>query len=333
MKRTTPSPERRELIKHDPCQLDPQLSKLCPEVINVSPASATSMIEKINSEHADRHLAFRSTGDQLELLRLEALRLKVLESSKSKSPPANEMSHQHAASFSTESLSPIGEPGPTVPNSMRTSMRTRASVLSESEISVLDLGPSLHSIHFSARASRRNSFSANPHTGISLARTTAPSFVLGPGSDTSEQQLEHHLRTDELESVALTSASGSVHNEFPLNLRRRRQNRPNITLPNPQDFRPDRVNRSFTISGVHGSRDESGFEHSPTSSSDESIRRILSLSVPQSPQSPDLPPHPTLRRSQSSFNGMDPAFSAMRIAERARKNARDAAGSRDDNRN
>ncbi|KAK4870996.1 hypothetical protein LT330_000233 [Penicillium expansum] len=332
MKRTAPSPKRRGLIKHDPCQLDPQISKLCSEVINVSPASARSMIEKINSEHADRHLAFRSTGDQLELLRLEALRLKILESTKPKSTPANEMSSQHAACVSTESLSSNGEPGPTVPNSMRTSMRPRASVLSESEISVLDLGPSLHSTHLSARTSRRNSSSVNPHTGIGLARTTAPSFMPGPGSDTSEQQVERHLRTDELESVVLTSASGSVDNDFPLNLRQRRQNRPHITLPSPQELRTHRINRSFTISGAHSSRDESGFDHSPTSFTDEPIRRIFSLSVPQSPQSPALPPHPTLRRSQSSFSGMDPAFSAMRNAERAKKNARDAAGSRDTDR-
>ncbi|KAJ5499355.1 hypothetical protein N7453_008406 [Penicillium expansum] len=313
MKRTAPSPKRRGLIKHDPCQLDPQLSKLCPEVINVSPASARSMIEKINSEHADRHLAFRSTGDQLELLRLEALRLKILESTKPKLTPANEMSSQNAARVSTESLSSNGEPGPR-------------------EISVLDLGPSLHSTHLSARNSRRNSSSASPHTGIGLARTTAPSFMPGPGSDTSEQQVERHLRTDELESVALTSASGSVNNDFPLNLRQRRQNRPHITLPSPQELRTHRVNRSFTISGAHSSRDESAFDHSPNSFTDEPIRRIFSLSVPQSPQSPALPPHPTLRRSQSSFSGMDPAFSAMRNAERAKKNARDAAGSRDTDR-
>ncbi|KAJ6138879.1 hypothetical protein N7471_005365 [Penicillium samsonianum] len=335
MKRTAPSPKRRGLFRHEPRQLNPQLSNLCPEVINVSPPSARSMIDRINSEHADRYLAFQSASDQLELLRLEALRLRILESTKSTTDPANEMSPHRASPVSTQGLSSNGEPGPTVPNStrttpnsMRTSMRPRASVLSESEISVLDLGPSLQSTHISSRASRRNSSSSSAHPGIGLARTTAPSFVPGPGSDTSDQQVERHLRTDELESVALTSASGSVNNDFPLNLRQRRQNRANITLPSPQELRPHRVNRSFTISGAHGSRDGSGFDQSPTSFTDEPNRRIFSLSVPQSPQSPALPPHPTLRRAQSSFSGMDPAFSAMRNAERAIQNARDAAGSR-----
>ncbi|CAG8892054.1 unnamed protein product [Penicillium egyptiacum] len=328
MKRTAPSPKRRGLFRHEPRQLNPQLSGLCPEAINVSSASARSMIADINSEHAHRHLAFQSTSDQLELLRLEALRLKILESTTPKSNPANKMSPQRVTSVSTQDLSSNGEPGPTVPNSTRTSVRSRAAVLSESEISVLDLGPSLHSTHISAQASRRNSSSTDAPTGVILARTTAPNFVLGPGSDISDQPVERHFRIDELESEALTSATGSV-NEFPLNLRQRRQNRPNANVPNPQELRTRRVNRSSTISGAHGLRDRSGFDHSPTSFADEPVRRIFSLSVPQSPQSPSLPPHPTLRRAQSSFNGMDPAFSAMRNAERARRNARDAEGSRD----
>ncbi|CAI7638345.1 unnamed protein product [Penicillium crustosum] len=316
MKRTTPSPKRRGLFSHAPRQLNPQVSDLCPDFINVSPSGARSMIEKINSEHAGRHLAFQNTGDQLELLRLETLRLKLLESTRSKSSPESDMAPQRVTSVSTEDLSSNGEPGPTVPNSTRSStrssMRSRPAVLSESEISVLDLGPSLHSTHLSARPSRRNSSSSNAHTGTGLARTTAPSFVPGPSSDTSDQQVEYHLRIDELESVALTSASGSVNNEFPLNLRQRRQNRTNINLPSPQELRLNRAHRAFSLSGPHSVRDGS-----PNSFSDEPIRRIFSLSVPQSPQSPALPPHPTLRRAQSSFSGMDPAFSAMRNAERA----------------
>lgn len=324
MKRTTPSPKRRGLSSHDPRQLNPQVSNLCPDFIDISPADARSMIEKLNSEHTDRHLAFQNTSDQLELLRLEALRLKLVESTKSKSSPKSEMPSQRATPVSTEDLSSNGEPGPTVPNStqssMRSCMRPRAAVLSESEISVLDLGPSLHSTHLSARPSRSNSSSSNAPTGTGLARTTAPIFVPGPSSDNSDQQVERRHRTDELESVALTSASGSVNNEFPLNLRQRRQNRTNINLPTPQQLLPNRANRAFSLSGPHSARDGS-----PNSFSDEPIRRIFSLSVPQSPQSPSLPPHPILRRAQSSFSGMDPAFSAMRNAERVRQNARDAA--------
>lgn len=323
MKRTTPSPKRRGLFNHNPRQLNPQIANLCPDFINVSPAGAGSMIERINSEHADRYLAFQNTGDQLELLRLEALRLKLLESTKSKSSPENEMPPQRATPVSTEDLSSNGEPGPTVPNSTRSSTRPRAAVLSESEISVLDLGPSLQSTHLSARPSRRNSSSSNAHTGIGLARTTAPSFVPGPGSDTSDQQVERQLRTGELESVAPTSTSGSVNNEFPLSLRQRRQNRINVNLPSPQELRPNRINSAFSLSGSHSARDGS-----PNSFSDEPIRRIFSLSVPQSPQSPALPPHPTLRRAQSSFGGMDPAFSAMRNAQRVRQNTHDATAPR-----
>ncbi|KAJ5486728.1 hypothetical protein N7530_001028 [Penicillium desertorum] len=328
MKRTASSPKRRGLFRHEPRQLNPQLSELCPEAINVSPASATSMIADINSDHAHRHLAFQTASDQLELLRLEALRLKITESTRSKSNPANEMPYQRATSVSTQDLSSNGEPGPTVPNSTRTSIRSRAAVLSESEISVLDLGPSLHSTHISTGVSRRNSSSTGSPIGVDLTRTTAPNFVPGPGSDASDQPVEHRLRIEELESEVLTSASGSV-NEFPLNLRQRRQNRPNANLPSAQELRASRVNRSSSISGAHALRDGSGFERSPTSFSDEPVRRIFSLSVPQSPQSPALPPQPILRRAQSSFNGMDPAFSAMRNAERAKRSAREAAGSRD----
>ncbi|KAJ9483369.1 hypothetical protein VN97_g10033 [Penicillium thymicola] len=322
MKRTMPSPKRRGLFSHDPRQLNPQVSNLCPDFINVSPAGARSMIEKINSEHADRHLAFRNTSEQLELLRLETLRLRLLESTKFKPSLENGMLPQRATHVSTEDLSSNGEPGPTVRHSTRSSTRPRAAVLSESEISVLDLGPSLHSAHLSARPSRRNS-SSSTHPGTGLARTTAPSFVPGPGSDTSDQPAERHLRADELESVALTSASGSFNNEFPFTLRQRRQNRTNVNLPSPQELRPNRANRAFSLSGPQSARDRS-----PNSFGDEPIRRIFSLSVPQSPQSPGLPPNPTLRRAQSSFNGMDPAFSAMRNAERVRQNARDAAGPR-----
>ncbi|KAJ5513703.1 hypothetical protein N7463_003255 [Penicillium fimorum] len=327
MKRTVPSPKRQGLFRHEPHQLNPNISALCPEVISISSATAKSMIAKINSEHADRHLDFQSAGDQLELLRLEALRLKMTGPMESKSHLPNEVSPQHATPISTQSL---GEPGPTVPNSMRTSIRPRNAVVSESEISVLDLGPSLHSPHFSARASRRNSTSANAHHGLlGLARTSAPNFMPGPGSDISDKPADYRLRTDYLESVALTSTSGSINNEFPLRLRRRRQSRSN-TLPSPHELQTHRVNRSSTISeATRGLRDRFSFDNSPTFFPDESSRRIHSLSVPQSPRSPPLPPMPTLRRAQSSFNGMEPAFSAMRISERVRRNTRDAGGSRD----
>ncbi|KAJ5835412.1 hypothetical protein N7447_001438 [Penicillium robsamsonii] len=327
MKRTVPSPKRRGLFKHEPRQLNPNIAELYPEVLNISPATAKSVIAKINSEHADRHLDFQNAGDQLELLRLEILRLKMMESMDPKYHPPNEVSPRHATPISTQSL---GEPGPTVPNSMRTSIRPRTAVLSESEISVLDLGPSLHSPHLSARVSRRNSHSANAHHGLRLAHTTAPNFMLGPGSDTSDKPADHRLQTDDLESVALTSVSGSINNEFPFNLRQRRQNLANITLPGPHEFQSYRVNRSSTISeATQGLRDRSSFDNSPTFFPDESSRRIHSLSVPQSPQSPPLPPLPSLRRAQSSFNGMEPAFSAMRIAERVKRNGRDAASSQD----
>ncbi|KAJ5163991.1 uncharacterized protein N7500_005821 [Penicillium coprophilum] len=325
MKRTVSS--RRGLLNHEPQPLNPNISALCPDVIDVSSATARSMIAKINTEHEDRYLDFQSAGDQLELLRLETLRLKMMGSMDSNSHAPNEMPAQHTTPISTQSL---GEPGPTVPNSMRTSMRPRAAVLSESEISVLDLGPSLHSPYLLARASRRNSISTTSNHGLlGLARTAAPNFMLGPASDISDKPSDYRLRTDDLESVALTSASGSINNEFPLNLRQRRQNRANVTLPGPHELQTHRVNRSSTISeATHGMRDQFGFEKSPAFFPDESSRRIHSLSVPQSPESPPLPPLPTLRRAQSSFNGMEPAFSAMRIAERVRR-SRDAAGSRD----
>ena len=331
MRRNVPSPKPQGYFSHEPFELNPNVSILCPEAIGLSPASARLLITKINAENADRHLDYQSVGDQLDLVRLEVLRLKLLKSQRSKSILANEMPPRYATPIPTRSMGPNGQPGPTVPNSMQTSMRTRTSVLNESDISVLDIGPSLYSIHASARFSLRDSSAANSHNGIGLDRTTSPSFLLWPSSETLDHPVKHSFAEDDFDSdsVTLTAASSPAHNVFARDLPQRHQNRPDNTLASSQELQPHGVNRSFTTSGADILRNDSGFGHSPTAFVDEPNRQIFSLSVPQSPQSPTLPPVPILRRAQSSFGGINPAFLDLRNAEQARRNA----GSRGANQN
>lgn len=318
MKRNAPSPKPQGFSSHEPFELNPNVSILCPEAINFSAASSRSLIENINADNADRHLDHQSAGDQLDILRLEVLRLKLLKSQRPNSILGNEMP-PYATPAPTQSSSSNGQPGPTVPNSMR----TRASVLSESEISVLDIGPSLQ---FPDIPARRNSSAANPHDGIGLARTTSPSFALGLSSDTLDHPVERRLEVGELGSVTLTSDSTSSHNEFTRNLRQRRQNQPNITLASSQEPQPHYGNHSLTASGDHGLREGFDFGHNPTSFVDKANSWIFSLSAPQPPQSPTLPPLPILQRTQSSVAGINPALLTMHNTEQVGRNAHDAAG-------
>jgi hypothetical protein len=213
-----------------------------------------------------------------------------------------------------DGLASIGEPGPSVPSTLR----TRAALLSESEISVLDIGPSLHSSQNPTNASRRAG--TNKCNKLDLVGTTSPGFVAGPDSDGSDNAspAKPPLRTADLDSVAITSASTSVSNEFPLHLRQRRQDRPNLTRPGLHGLRPPRDQRSF--SGGHYEPSRYGYGFSDFSSTqfytaDEPDRRIHSQSVPHSPRSPPGPHRPSLPHSQTSFEGMEPEFAAIRNAE------------------
>ncbi|KAJ6089094.1 hypothetical protein N7499_003941 [Penicillium canescens] len=184
----------------------------------------------------------------------------------------------------------LGSPGLTLPRSIR----HRAANLSESEISVLDLGPSLQP---SLRTTptpisriRRNGvlMSENPALYTALAS-------LATDDDGNEQR----LCTDDLESEAVSSAS-EVSNPDPLSHRQRRQNIIIPRYPGPVSFGPRPV-RQLRDSRVASSGDVQnlghgygyGYGYSMRENhlyfSDESNGHIMAGSVPHSPRSPPAP--------------------------------------------
>jgi hypothetical protein len=261
------------------------------------------------------------TATDIELLRLEALRLELFRVMGP--PPARtEMGFGYffETHFASVSSSPIGSPGPTVANSLAGS---------ESEISMLDIGPSLQPANLLSRADIPNSTLAALHHHVGLASTARPGFVLGPDSD-SDGLSEHRLRTEDLESVAVTSVSGSVDNDFHLSQRQRRQNETHLVLPTDRELRQSAATRESPAPEQHGHGYGYGFSSRPSSPeyfADEASRRVYSLSVPHSPRSTSPVSRPARFRSLSSFGGMDPAFVAMQVADQAQENAQNAANS------
>jgi hypothetical protein len=261
------------------------------------------------------------TAADIELLRLEALRLELFRAMGP--PPARtEIGYGYffEIHFASASSSPIGSPGPTVPNSLAGS---------ESEISMLDIGPSLQPANLLSRADIPNSTLAALHRHVGLTSTARPGFVLGPDSD-SDGLSEHRLRTEDLESVAVTSVSGPVDNDFHLSQRQRRQNETHLVLPTDRDLRQSAATRESPAPEQHGHGYGYGFSSRPSSPeyfADEASRRVYSLSVPHSPRSTSPVSRPPRFRSLSSFGGMDPAFVAMQVADQAQENAQNAANS------
>lgn len=203
-----------------------------------------------------------------------------------------------------------------------TTLRTRAAILSESDISVLDIGPSLHTSH--EATDYFTPLSINHGNVSGLDRTSFPDFMTGPtDSDNSDKAspAEPPLHASDLESVAITFTSGSVSNEFPLRLRSRRRDRPNITLPGLHGIQPPREARAASF-GYHELSDYgcgfSGFYPTHLHFSDEPDRRIHSLSVPHSPQSPPGMVGPSFPRSQGCYGGMGPELAAIRNVEQER---------------
>ncbi|KAJ5467838.1 hypothetical protein N7475_005590 [Penicillium sp. IBT 31633x] len=314
----TRAPPRRRFQRH----LDPELAALCPVLINVSSSTARLINAEFYDQQNQRHLEFMTDGEQLQLLRLETVRRILLQNMGRSSTPLNESYSSHETVVPFGDSTPVRNPGPSVPNAVR----TRAAARSESDISVLDIGPSLRSAHNSSGSTSQSSSLTNGHAGTRRIRDTDPDFVPESDSEASDRPSEPCVRADDLESVAITSASGSVRNEFPLTVRQRRQNQPNIALPGSHVLPSSAENRESPATEAHGLENSNGAEPSASSTdyfADEACRRVYSLSVPQSPRSPSEMSQPPLHRSQSSFGGMDPVFSAMRNAERASRNARD----------
>ncbi|KAJ5083902.1 hypothetical protein NUU61_008481 [Penicillium alfredii] len=201
-----------------------------------------------------------------------------------------------------------------------TSLRNRGCVLSESEISVLDLGPSLtspwpqHSNTASANTAARltPSSTSDPHIDMPLLGAGTVLLPTGSDSDHCETFVDPQLHSEDLESVAVTSETMSFSNENPLWLRHRRRNDVLVTIPP--------ANRFFAYGDLHNlgyGYGHAGFARGHFYIADEPDCEIRSLSVPHSPKSPH-PARPVVQRSKTSFGGMDLEFVALRNAEMAR---------------
>ncbi|CAG8033184.1 unnamed protein product [Penicillium salamii] len=208
-------------------------------------------------------------------------------------------------------------------------VRTRSATVSESEISVLDIGPSLHSTHNITTNTTMTTTTTT--TTTTLRRTSdsqsrvmtaeSPNLTTGPNSDGlyREHPSQLNLQTDDIDSVAITSTSGFVETGVPLHERTRRHAQLNLPRPGPRRFQlpPDDGETSPGDPGFFGyGYGFSGFP--PAQFTDEPDRHIHPLSVPHSPHSPSGLNRPPLSRSQTSFGGMEPEFAAMQNAQRLR---------------
>ncbi|KAJ5129964.1 uncharacterized protein N7515_006003 [Penicillium bovifimosum] len=260
------------------------------------------------------------TATERDLLTLAALRLEIIRALGPAPPEIHQISNQCLDNFQDPSFSPIGEPGPTAPPSVH----PRPVVLDESEISSLDLGPCIQTTNLPPQLSLRNATLASLHR-VGLAGTAGPGLVPGPEND-SDRVSQHQLRAEALESVVITSTSGSVVSGPHFSQRQRRQKETNLVRPTHDELwqspGPEQIGHGH---GDRFSDCENGTEYFV----DESSRRVYSLSAPHSRGSPKAitaVSRPALFRSMSSFGGMEPEFFALctthrlsQIAERARE--------------
>ncbi|KAJ5742415.1 uncharacterized protein N7511_011434 [Penicillium nucicola] len=208
----------------------------------------------------------------------------------------------------------LRSPSPTRPQSIR----QRATNLSEGEISVLDLGPSLQTTPTPSSRIRRN-------TGL-LSENSALRAALDSLA-TDDTRNERRLHTEDLESEVVSSTSGDIPNPHPFSQRERRQNTTiaRSLAPDPLIRRPGRQLRD---SRVASSGDIQGLGHSygygygysiqdnQLHFSDEPNNHIMAQSVPHSPRSPPAP----LRRvlySTNYYSVLGPDHSSLRNVEQA----------------
>ncbi|KAJ5826397.1 hypothetical protein N7474_003535 [Penicillium riverlandense] len=213
--------------------------------------------------------------------------------------------------------SPVQQPidASSTTSSLCTSIRNRACVLSESEISVLDLGPGL------APDYMRNSEYARL-----FADTTEEgpeSFMLAPSHLTEALVPDAPLqrrrakampatrpsvpRSEDSDSVAVTSDSMSFSNEHPLRLRDRRHN--DISIRAHSKKSPAARHTRFMGYGYgYGGYGQDQFF---ILADEEPNCEPRALSVPQSPRS-SSPSWPAVHRSKSSLGGMYPEILALR---------------------
>jgi hypothetical protein len=247
-------------------------------------------------DHSDRYLPSRTPEERQENQRLESHRQQLITSMASSS------------SSGTES------PGPALPRSIR----QRAANLSEGEISVLDLGPSLQTTPTPISRVRHNTCLLNDNSELYTALA---------GLATDYDGNARRLRTEDLESEAVSSASGDVPNPHPLSERQRRQNMmiqrglgPASSGPRPvRQLRDSRVASSSDVQNL-GHRYGYGYGYSMQDNqlhfSDEPSNHIMARSVPHSPGSPPAP----LRRvlySTNYYSIISPEQSNLRNVEQA----------------
>ncbi|KAJ5316546.1 hypothetical protein N7508_001054 [Penicillium antarcticum] len=181
----------------------------------------------------------------------------------------------------------LGSPGPTLPRSVR----QRAANLSEGEISVFDLGPSLQATPIPASRIHRN-------TG--LLRENPALYTALDSLATDNGRNERRLCTEDLESEAVSSASEDIPNPHPFSQCERRRNvmisrGPELanfgTRPGRQ-LRDSRVASSDDVQSLgHGYGYGYGYsmQDNHLHFSDESNSHVMARSVPHSPRSPPAP--------------------------------------------
>ncbi|CAG8127345.1 unnamed protein product [Penicillium olsonii] len=293
--------------------------------IGIPPKTAERLLRHLNSQSPTRSLEFQDDNQQLTLLRLEVLRLKISRAMAHPSRRPQVPMPDGDRNQVSDGLPPNQE----LPNGVQAEVRTRSVNLSESEISVLDIGPSLQSTQTTATASttlRRTS----THQSAVMSNGS-PNLTAGPDRDGlyREHASQLDVQTIDTDSVAITSTAGSVIAGIPLSLRERRH--AVIDIPHPLRRPPgpggyDPNDASFASSqpsytppwmGRYGYGFD-GYVPAALSLPDEPDLYIPSRSLPHSPQSPSVRRRPPLPRSQSSFGGMDPEFAAMQNIERMR---------------
>ncbi|KAJ5613329.1 hypothetical protein N7510_006523 [Penicillium lagena] len=219
--------------------------------------------------------------------------------------------------------SPIQRPieASSSPSGLCTSTRNRACVLSESEISVLDLGPGLAPGHM------RNSeyarlFADTTEKGPEMSFMHAPlPWTEVPVPDVLRDPLQRGrvkatpggrppaLRSEDSDSVAVTSDSMSFSNEHPLRLRDRRHN----DIRMGAHAKKSRATRHTGFMGYGYGYGYGGYgeDHFFILADDELHCEARALFVRQSSR-PSPPLWPAVHRSKSWFGGMYPEIPALR---------------------
>lgn len=213
-----------------------------------------------------------------------------------------------------ELLSPTPT-GSTIDTTARATGHSRACVVSESEISVLDLGPSLANPHGEFPDAPHEYPPSSPERDFFRTKRRVPPAQADPGhTDTSGQSLPG----ESLDPGAVIAGSASVVNDPPLYLRRH-QPELHVSMPPPnpssslrRSYR-NRVPLSGDIHQLGYGYGYDGFDRDHFHAEDEPDRDIRASSVSHSPCSLSSvrPARLAVHRSRSSFGGMDKEYTVL----------------------